>query len=181
MELIMIGLSPTQKNIILQSKCVLLFLFCGLLLFNLFGCRIIRWNPRGDWEYKDLPGEYSLIRTNNKNIVLESSRWLPIPDRENAATKTRVATYISAICNNERYIAVRWTSPEEIDFDRIQEHDFSTAEYYLVDSTNDTLYGPFDTEKDFMQQCEELSVGNLTEWIDTLSMPSVLGDKYYDW
>lgn len=95
--------------------------------------------------------------------------------------KPLIYTYISAICNNERYIAVRWTSPEEIDFDRIREHDFSTAKYYLIDSTNDALYGPFDTEADFLQQCEELSIGNLSAWIDVLDMPNVLGDKYYDW
>ena len=163
-------------------------LLCALLVLALSGCRLIlygcrhtiRWNPFGDWVYEDLPNGYCLLGTNNVSVVLRGQNYIQDSMQEDVWTNIRVKTYISAVCNNDRYIAVRWTDPDEIDFDRIAEHDFSTAKYVLVDSTNDCLYGPFDTEAEFAEQCETLEVGALSDWIDVQDMPEVLGDKYYD-
>ena len=174
------GMLPIRRNTIRRIKRGAILLALCFLVFNLFGCRVIRWNPTGDWDYEDLPNGYTLMRVNSRTIVLQSPNWLEVPG-EDWVTTTRIYSYISAICNNERYIAVKWTDPDEIDFEKIKEHDFSTAKYYIVDSTNDDLYGPYDTEEAFLRQCEELSVGEFSEWINTLDMPSVLGDKYYDW
>ena len=168
---IMSGFLPTPKNLILRRRISSLLLF-SLLIVSLCGCSILRWNPRGDWQYSDLPNGYSLYRVNSESIEL-------CYHTRGTNAQSFLPTYISAICNNERYIAVRWTDPNEIDFENIEDHDFSTAKYYIVDSSNDSIYGPFDSEEEFVKQCEELSVGALSEWISVFDMPEILGDDYY--
>lgn len=174
------GMLPIRRNTIRRIKRGAILLALCFLVFNLFGCRVIRWNPTGDWTYENLPNGYALMRINKKtvNLVITDQQ---LSHKGVLTGRPLINTYISAICNNERYIAVKWTDPDEIDFEKIKDHDFSTAKYYIVDSTNDDLYGPYDTEEAFLRQCEELSVGEFSEWINTLDMPSVLGDKYYDW
>ena len=182
------GILRIQKNTILHAKRIAVFLICCFLLSNLTGCRTIlygcrqtiQWNPSGDWAYEDLPNGYVLIRVDFKTVVLCAPNYISEPEQEDSLTNIRVGTYISAFCSNDRYIAVRWTNPDEIDFDRLAEYDFSAAKYVLVNSKNDRLYGPYDNETEFMQQIEVLDTGELFEWVDVQDIPNILRDKYYD-
>lgn len=53
--------------------------------------------------------------------------------------------------------------------------EFATAEelesgqrgYYLVDTESGSIYGCWDTESAFVEQCRSLDVGELGEWIET--------------
>ena len=121
------------------------------------------FNPTGDWEYTNLPNGYAVIRVNSQTIVLCSAR-----------RNIRLNTYISSFCSNDRYIAVRWIDLANIEsqyeFEKIRAH-CDEAVWYLVDTTDDALYGPFATETAFEAACAEQGVGELGPWIDTVPRP----------
>ena len=43
--------------------------------------------------------------------------------------------------------------------------------YYIVDSKNSNLYGPYDSEETYNKVKEKIVDENLGEWIDTIEKP----------
>ena len=176
----MIGVLHIQKNTIhrkngvfhIVQKFILFVVCCSLCLLSM-GCDF--GNPTGDWEYEDLPNGYGVWRINSKCISLQYH--IEELSKGSRHSSTIIPAYVSAVCNNDRYIAVRWTNPEEIDFNDVSGHDFSTAKYYVVDTSNDTIYGPYDTEEEYHDQCQELAIENMSDWLSVFDIPQLLSQR----
>lgn len=141
------GLRKLRGVVILLLICVLLS-SCGL----------------GDGTYQ-LPNDYCLIRVNGHCIKLATREWTE--GKSVSYYTTAVPNFfVKKVCNNFRYIGL---------FGIITEGDFATAEelesgqrmYCLVDTESGSIYGYWDTESAFAEQCKSLDVGELGEWIET--------------
>ena len=150
------------------------------LVFGTFAVLMIStdFNPMGDWEYTDLPNGYYISRSNSSTIdVCIHGRRIAMTDR-NGSTNIRLGTYVSSFCSNDRYIAVRWIDLAGVEtndnglYERetIRAH-CDEAVWYLIDTTDDALYGPYETQTAFAAACVEHSVGALGPWIDTYPRP----------
>ena len=61
-----------------------------------------------------------------------------------------------------------------MDFENFDSNDFSSPLYYVVDTVSTNIHGPYENEAAFETACEELNVGELSEWICTKSNPNKL-------
>ena len=163
------GASIIKKNTT-RRRNIIVLICCLFISICLSFCSCKIESPTGDWSY-DLPNEYSIQRLNPRQIVLVSSRGIRI-DGQNAVTHNRIESYITSFCTDGKYVAVRHVNPSEVDFENYSGNTFDKAAYFLVDTSNDELYGPFDTLDDFNNCCELIGVGQLSQWIDTYPMPN---------
>ena len=45
-----------------------------------------------------------------------------------------------------------------------------TPNYYIIDTKNDIVYGPYDIA-DYQQKCENLNIDDFSQWIKTVPIP----------
>lgn len=111
----------------------------------------------GDWTFDDLPGEgYEITRFNGQDISLDKSG------------KTVIDRYIIAFCYDTKYIGVQ-RIPIHTPYNEIfnvEDLDFSTLEYFLVDTQTDIIYGPC-TQDEYANYLDEFNISEMTEWIVT--------------
>ena len=110
-----------------------------------------------DWEYK-LPNNYKVVHINVNDISL-------IKDTGNGGPFV-VRRFILEFCNNDRYVGVKRVSDEGYDSFDIDEADLTKPEYYIVDTLEDAVYGPF-TEEEYNEQLSVLQINDLGDWIKT--------------
>ena len=74
---------------------------------------------------------------------------------------------------DDRYIGAKRAvfdenlSPKDVDQELINS---SPVEFYLIDTLNDTVYGPH-TETEYQDKCKFLNIGDLNNWIKTVPRP----------
>lgn len=112
-----------------------------------------------DWEYK-LPNNYKVVHINIDDIHLSKER--PSGNGGDAI----VGRFILEFCNNDRYVGVKRVSDEGYDSFDIDEADLTKLEYYIVDTLEDAVYGPF-TEEEYNEQLSVLQINDLGDWIKT--------------
>ena len=173
MKKIMIGDCRILKRKFIKQKeklVVFIVLLCICSCFFLSSCSVDpsqlfgNWNPQGDWSY-DLIGDYSIWRINSRDITLGKYT-------SDFSCSTVVDSYITCFAYNDRFIAVRRLDvPKEYFQEDIFEMDFEQANWFIVDTQTDEVYGPYFSDEEFQKQCEELPVGELGDWIDTYPAP----------
>lgn len=119
-----------------------------------------------DWSYELLPGDYQICRVNSRCIVL-------VRPYESVGNEIIVDEYIWAFCYDDTFIGIQRLPVEsealEAQVD-IRSLDTFNMEYYLVDATNNTVYGPYSLQE-YEEQVALLTDGSLCDWIDTYPMP----------
>jgi len=136
----------------LRIGSALLLLIC--VLFSLTGCPAI-----DDWYYDDLPGDYSVDRVNSKYICLCDDSGTIHVDR-----------FIIAFCYNTRFIGLKRvpiTTNEDFVAEKVYK---AEAEFYLVDSKTNRIYGPL-TEEGYNNHLISRGVLDMCEWITTSTKP----------
>lgn len=135
---------------ILVLICVLLMCSCGL----------------SDWTYDNLPGGYEIWRVNSNHIELIK------PDEYSGGQRRRIDQYVLEFCSNETYIGAMCRPYIKVEESKQEDFDLYDAKisYYLVDTSTDTIYGPY-TLDEYEKRIEELGIKNLSEWIKTYPKP----------
>lgn len=143
-------------------KIVFLTVICVTTILFMTGCPALM-----DYEYY-ITDNYSIWHINSGEIFLRYE-----PNGKGSYPAERVVdTYVREFCYNEQYVAVKQMDPDKINFDDFELNDFSCVVYYLVDMINNAVYGPYETEEEFNQIAENLSVGELCEWKLTRPRPT---------
>lgn len=117
-----------------------------------------------DWGY-ELPNGYEISRVNSNCVVL---------GKNGDVFEQMVDRYVVSFCYNQSFVGLQRIPLDDIAANEsidIQSYDRSSAEYYLVDTENDTIYGPYTEEEEYTEKCVELSVGDMCEWIETTTKP----------
>jgi len=137
-------------------KVIFLTLPMVLTLF-LTGCPAM-----SDWEYDNLPGEYSIWKINDEDIQLVKVNGDPV-----------VGRYIIAFCYNDRYIGLQ-RIPLEREYGSVvvdvETLDKSNPEFYLIDAEIGSVFGPW-TKEEYLDSITELGITEMCEWILTDSKP----------
>lgn len=128
-----------------------------LIFFITFLCGCTNTNK---WEVS-LPNNYEIRRINNTTVVLGKlveEKFVTEID----GIKIGIEEYVSKFSYSNNYIAAMCIIPTD---DKID------IKYYIVDSKNSNLYGPYDSEETYNKVKEKIVDENLGEWIDTIEKP----------
>ena len=135
------------------------FVLLIILAFILTGCGL------GDWNY-DLPNGYAIWRINSQDIALVKL--------ENEYSGTCVIDrYILEFCYNDTYIGIkRLMVDESIPYQdvNIETMDHSNPSYYLVNTLEDKVMGPY-TAEEYDDQIKAMGVETMCDWIKTVPKP----------
>lgn len=109
-----------------------------------------------DWEY-ELPNNYVIFKVNSQCIVLSKYQ-------EHSYDRV-IDAFILEFCYNDVYIGLKrlpWDFTEHSQLLDLENYESGTIKYYIVNSENDTIYGPY-TEEEFNNQCGTLEITDLCE------------------
>lgn len=117
-----------------------------------------------DWEYDHLPNDYEIWRINSEDIVLMKNK---------GSTERVINRYILEFCYNDSYIGIKKIMVDEnIPYHEvyIEELDATNPSYFLVDTVNDTVMGPY-TSEEYTIKIKDLEIESMCDWIKTVPKP----------
>ena len=127
---------------------------------------LLRCSPgMNDWIYDELPNEYEIWRLNSVDIHLIK--------RDGESTRIRVDQHITKFCSNDVYIGIERLPVDDSITNAsecIEKMNNSTPEYFLVDTVNDVVMGPYTAEA-YEKQVKDLGIEGLGDWIATVPRP----------
>lgn len=127
---------------------------------------LLRCSPgMNDWIYDKLPNGYEIWHVNSESIVLMK--------RTGESTDSKMGRYIMKFCYNDSYIGIqRLTFSEDTPYGQpsVKDMDTSNPDYYLVDTVNDVVMGPYTAEA-YEKQVKDLGIEGLGDWIATVPRP----------
>lgn len=137
-----------------------------LIVILLLVCVLLSSCGLGDGTYQ-LPNDYCLIHVNGHCIKLATREWTEGESISFYTYHTAVPNFfVKKVCNNSQYIGLLGIVTKS-EFATAEELESGQRAYYLVDTESGSVYGCWDTESAFMEQCRSLDVGELGEWIET--------------
>ena len=156
------GLLPTRIQL---NGRMLLKVTVAALALTLFlsACSIDWWvgDGRGDWTL-DLYEGYAISKINSKEILFihkenpnDSGGSIILPNY-----------FVIAYQLHEPYICLEGIHTQEISASEDELNDMVLS-YYLIDTTNGEVIGPFESYDDFVERCSSLGLENEDEWIKT--------------
>lgn len=143
-------------------------ILCCLLTLTLCGCsfftdRMVD-NFRGDWDV-NLYGEYDLVRTNSHCIQISKKAG------EHAWCTMIPRFFVTGFCVREPYILLEGIRTADV-FITDQEKEARNLCYYALDTTDDSVIGPFDSSDGLIQKLN-LSGIDWTAVTDPPDLPNV--------
>lgn len=147
----MIGKQHFKSNLAILCRFSIVIL---LLFTSLSGCN-------SDWSY-ELPNNYAITRANKRTVALTY--------KEPTSSVSEIVIrnyYVLRVCTIDKYILTEGVhtlgiqaSDEELDM-----LESTSTIYYLIDSVDGTLYGPFRTEDALKTQLQEIGNNANIFWI----------------
>ena len=108
-----------------------------------------------DWDYT-LPNGYSVMHINSKKIIISYNG--------NEKTNAEIRSFVKSFVYDSRYVFAV-CSPEKESSDEI---------YYIIDTMEHNLFGPFENYCDFEEAADSLGVSVPTNWYRTETEPNLL-------
>lgn len=118
-----------------------------------------------DWTYDKLPNGYEIVHVNSEDIELDKA--------DGDSLDIKIDRYILEFCYNDSYIGIkRLMIDENLPYQEahIEDMDASNPSYYLVDTVNDVVMGPY-TAEEYENKIEALKIDTMCDWIKTVPMP----------
>lgn len=129
-------------------------LIAFILMFFLTSCAGV-----SDWSYK-LPNNYEVWRINSSDIIVKYVGE-EIVDAE-------IPSFVKEFSYDDKYVCTR-------NVDSISENNIFEEKYYILDTLEQQLYGPYDTEQEFITMLNELGI-SLTKWYRTSPDPNMMDE-----
>ena len=117
-----------------------------------------------DWKYDKLPNNYQVWQINSNDIVI--GKYMGV------SLDIIIETYVIEFCFNDMYIGVKQIQgkAEQTYKDIEDETNSLTPNYYIIDTKNDIVFGPYDIAE-YQQKCENLNIDDFSQWIKTVPIP----------
>lgn len=147
-----------------SNKQIYYLIIALVCFFGLSSCENVNFGVN-DWKYDKLPNGYEIWRINSQDIVLGKFNDISL-DRV-------IDRYIIEFCYNDTYICVKQLAiDEDIPYEDVDvsKLDYSNPDYYIVNTSSDTVYGPYNFSG-YEQQCKDLNIVKLSKWIKTVPTP----------
>lgn len=160
--MILNGLLPTRIQ--LNGRMLLKVTIAALvLILFLSACSVDWWvgDGRGDWTL-DLYEGYGISKINSNEILLVHKE----NPNDSGGSIILPNYFVIAYQLHEPYICLEGIHTQEISASEDELNDMVLS-YYLVDTTNGEVIGPFESHDDFVERCSSLGLEIEDEWIKT--------------
>ena len=153
----------------------LCLLISTLILLTFWGIySVIFFDPWEDWTYI-IGNEYEIIKSHSGSVALHKINGVG----------TILDDCIVSFSYNDSYVLMEWLSVSEwengISFDEYYRLNEDKIEFFIFCFDDENLYGPITKEEEFNKKCNELNVGETSEWIETNRKPEgAYGSSMYD-
>ena len=143
--------------------CIVLCVLIALL--STIGCksRYADHFPRGDWYY-DLSANYRLNRVNSKMLIIEKKDGSGVIDH----------FFVTGFSFYDEKIMVKGIHTEDI-FVSNEELEQQILVFYVIDTSNDALLGPYATELDML-----FHIGRENSTIDWIETKEIAIDNSFE-
>lgn len=141
-------------------KAITTLVIISLLLS---GCSANWWvgDGRGDWTI-DLCAGYSISKINSREILFGYKKNPEDPGRTIIISNY----FVTAYQMYDPYILLEGIQTERITISD-EEQNRRVLSYYLIDTTDGKVSGPFETYDDFVDYCSSLALKIKDEWTNT--------------
>lgn len=112
-----------------------------------------------DWSY-ELPNNYVIWHINSKKIVCGKT------ETENSITNI-IEDYIIKFWHNDQYVCLQCVNATN---DPLEDIDESNAHYYIIDTLNEEVQGPF-SKTEFEDKSSVLIAEDISTWSATKPRP----------
>ena len=150
----------TKQNGTLFLKMISIVL--ALVVF-LCGCthECVEWflgDGRGDWGLELING-YWILKINSRNVLLSKEH-----DNTTGWSTKINGYYVTSYQLNDKYI---FTEGFKNEGNSITDEELENPiiYYYIVNTLTDEIFGPFETYRDFLEQCDLLSIKDNDTWL----------------
>lgn len=129
----------------------------GLILIDFFV------KPKVElWTYEKLPNDYVIEKKSETDMVIGKKENNKIITQKEGK-KIGIEEYIAEFSYGENYIALKCLNPN-------QKENTVEVRFYIIDSQNEDIYGPYDLESTYLEVKEKIVTEELNDWIksDTL-------------
>lgn len=137
------------------GKYVLIFLggmLCTIIiLLNFIG------PGRDDWSYK-LPNEYEVSKINSNEIIVECVSVI-------TNNNVKIPSFVKEFSYNDRFVCTR-------NILSINENNIFNEAYYILDTKEKVLYGPYDSIIEFKNKLDEFEIV-VEKWYRTSPDPNM--------
>lgn len=124
-------------------------------------------NPKIEkWTY-DLPNNYAIKKTAETKVVLGKYIGDLFEVKKNGK-QIGVEDYIAEFKYGKNYISLKCLESLENEM---------KVKFYIIDSKNENIYGPYDEEKTYNKVAEKIIEEELGNWIETITRPIGAIDK----
>ena len=137
--------------------------FLGITIFFIVGMvfvYLITIPKVEKWTY-DLPNNYAIKKTSGTEVVLgkyvDGLFEVEVDDKQ-----IGIEDYIAEFSYSDNYIALKCLIPVD---------DGVLVNFYIVDSLNNNIYGPYEYEDVYTEVVDSIVDEELSDWIETISMP----------
>lgn len=135
----------------------------GIIIFFVIGVvfvYLITMPKIEKWTY-DLPNSYAIKKTSDTEVVL--GKYVDgLFEIEVNGEKIGIEDYIAEFSYSENYIALKCLIPENAGV---------LVNFYIIDSLNANVYGPYETEEIYNEVVNRIVDEELGDWIETITMP----------
>ena len=139
--------------------------YINLVLIILSAFLLLSSCGLGDWNYK-LSNGYEIWRVNSQKIIL-------VKTDDDITGETVIDSYITSFCYNERYVGIKRIpiddDVENFNFEKI-DIEKATQYYYLFDTSNEIVYGPYDSSE-YEKKISSFEIEKMCDWINTVPKP----------
>lgn len=129
-----------------------IFIFICLILIFLTSCAGV-----SDWSYK-LPNGYQVWRINSGEIIIKH-----VGDE---TVDAEIPSFIKEFSYDDRYVFTR-------NIDDVSENNIFKETYYVLDTVEQKVYGPFESIEIMKNQAEEWQCEIPTKWYRTSPDPNM--------
>lgn len=131
----------------------------GLIIINCFV------HPKVElWTYEDLPNDYVIEKKSETDMVIGKKENNKIITQKEDK-KIGIEEYIAEFSYGENYIALKCLNPN-------QKENTVEVRFYIIDSQNEDIYGPYDLESTYLEVKEKIVTEELNDWINTMTLSS---------
>lgn len=151
----------------------------GKLLINLFlillllGCTAYESYDL----YYALPNGYFISRVNSKQIAIAwDQNWKTDLD-SNSGVYVIDKYFVKGFSYNDRFIGLFGTHTQ-LNYATEIELESNELQYYIIDTKEQEIYGPLNSERAFQDALMEIGVENLSDWFITEDYPHKWKNNY---
>lgn len=141
----------------MKKRFLLIFIFFIIGAVNIY---IITSPKIEKWTY-DLPNNYAIKKTSDTEVVLGKYIDDLFEVKQNDK-QIGIEDYIAEFSYGENYISLKCLVPTE---------DSVNVKFYIIDSKNDNIYGPYQDEETYNAVAEKMIDEKLNDWIKTITIP----------